>query len=145
MNLKAKFGIDTLIFGMKQQDVTSIYGSPSKKFVDEEENIIWLYDKQKLRLTFYMDEDFRLGYIICSNPDVSIGGQKILGQSVQELKHSLAAHGYKTWEEEDFDMAVNHFNEANWIILQAEFGEVVKVELGAIINDNDEFDWKFKA
>jgi hypothetical protein len=29
-------------------------------------------------------------------------------------------------------------------MLQAEFGTIVKIELGAIINDRDEFDWKFK-
>ncbi|MEY2629570.1 MAG: hypothetical protein RLZZ469_465, partial [Bacteroidota bacterium] len=27
----------------------------------------------------------------------------------------------------------------------AEFGDVVRVEIGAIIKDNDEFDWKFKG
>ena len=39
----------------------------------------------------------------------------------------------------------NYFNEENWIIFQTEFDEVVKFEIGAIINDKDEFDWKFKG
>jgi hypothetical protein len=29
--------------------------------------------------------------------------------------------------------------------LQTEFDEVVKVEVGAIINQKDEIDWKFKS
>ncbi|MEN9982019.1 MAG: hypothetical protein RL542_1806, partial [Bacteroidota bacterium] len=37
----------------------------------------------------------------------------------------------------------NYFNEENWIIFQTEFEEVVKFEIGAIINAKDEFDWKF--
>ena len=44
----------------------------------------------------------------------------------------------------DFDATVNHFNESNWLILQSEFETVIRVEIGAIINDNDQFDWKFK-
>jgi hypothetical protein len=52
---------------------------------------------------------------------------------------------FKSWEIEDFDSTENHFNESNWLILQSEFGLVVKVEIGAIINDKDEFDWKFSS
>jgi len=57
----------------------------------------------------------------------------------------LALKGLTKFTQEDFDTFENYFNEDNWVILQTEFDEVVKVELGAIINDNDEFDWKFKA
>jgi hypothetical protein len=46
---------------------------------------------------------------------------------------------------EDFDSFENHFNESNWLILQTEFDDVIRVEIGAIIKDNDEFDWKFKS
>ncbi len=52
---------------------------------------------------------------------------------------------FKNWEQEDFDSLENHFNESNWLILQTEFNEIVGAEIGAIINDNDEFEWKFKA
>jgi hypothetical protein len=45
--------------------------------------------------------------------------------------------------QEEFDTFENYFNEENWIIFQTEFDEVVKFEIGAIINDKDEFDWKF--
>ena len=55
----------------------------------------------------------------------------------------MVQKGLKSWEVEEFDIAENHFNEENWLILQSEFGEVAKIELGAIINDDDEFVWKF--
>jgi hypothetical protein len=45
--------------------------------------------------------------------------------------------------QEEFDTFENYFNEENWIIFQTEFEEVVKFEIGAIINSKDEFDWKF--
>ncbi|MGL2967477.1 hypothetical protein [Flavobacterium sp. XGLA_31] len=140
MKINPKNGIDQLLFGMKQNDVEKRYGTPNKQFKDEDGNIIYLYNSPKLRLTFYEDEDFRLGYIITSNSEATLLDKKIIGENLEKIKTELP---FKSWEQEDFDSTENHFNESNWLILQAEFGEVIRVEIGAIINDNDEFDWKF--
>jgi hypothetical protein len=141
MKLNPKNGIDQLLFGMKQKDVIAIYGTPDKQFTDDDENIIYLYNKSKLRLTFYEDEDFKLGYMITSNSEVTVLDKLVIGKNVDEVKKELP---FKSWEVEDFDSTENHFNESNWLILQSEFEEIIRVEIGAIINDNDEFDWKFK-
>jgi hypothetical protein len=142
MKLNPKNGIDSLLFGMKQQDVMALYGAPDKKFEDDDNNIIFLYNQQKLRLTFYEDEDFRLGYIITSNENVTLLDKKLIGCNVKSL---IADLPFKSWEKEDFDSTENHFNESNWLTLQSEFDVVIRIELGAIIKDNDEFDWKFKG
>lgn len=141
MKLNPKNGVDQLLFGMKQKDVIALYGTPNKQFEDDDSNIIFLYNHAKLRLTFYGDEDFRLGYIITSNPEITLLDKKVIGRNVLEFKQELP---FKTWEQEDFDSTENHFNESNWLILQSEFNVVIRLEIGAIINDNDEFDWKFK-
>lgn len=141
MKLNPKNGIDSLLFGMKQQDVMALYGAPDKKFEDDDNNIIFLYNLQKLRLTFYEDEDFRLGYIITSNENATLLDKKVIGRNVKSL---IADLPFKSWEKEDFDSTENHFNESNWLTLQSEYNIVIRVELGAIINDNDEFEWKFK-
>jgi len=141
MKLNPKNGIDQLLFGMKQNDVIAIYGNPDKQFKDDDGNIIYLYNQQKWRLTFYEDEDFRFGYIITSNPEILLLDKKVIGRNVVEVKNELP---FKSWEMETFDTTENHFNESNWLVLQSEFNEVIRVEIGAIIKDNDEFDWKFK-
>ncbi len=141
MILNPKNGIDKLLFGMQQKDVEAIYGRPDKEFKDDDENIIYLYNKEKLRLTFYEDESFKLGYIISSNPELLLLDKKVIGRNCIELKTELP---FKSWEVEDFDSTENHFNESNWLTLQSEFGQVIRVEIGAIINDNDELEWKFK-
>ncbi len=143
MKINPKSGIGELLFGMKQPDVISIYGQPDKKFTDDEKNVIMVYNKQQFRLTFYEDEQFRMGYIISSNPELEMFGHKAIGEPVEKLKELLISNGFKMWEKEDFDITENHFNESGWITLSSEFGRIVKVELGAIINDKDEFDWKF--
>ncbi len=140
MKINPKNGIDKLIFGMKQKDVLSIYGIPDKEFEDEEDNVIFIYNDLKLQLNFYEDEDFRLGYIISSNPELTLSDKKIIGQNPETIKQDLTT--FKTWEKEDFDLAENYFNEENWLILVSEFNQIVKIELGCIIQ-NDEFDWKF--
>jgi hypothetical protein len=140
MIINPKNGIDKLLFGMKQKDVIAIYGNPDKQFEDDDSNVIFLYNNHKLRLTFYEDEDFRLGYLITSNTDATLLNKKVIRRNVVEVKNELP---FKTWEQEDFDSTENHFNESNWLILQSEFEEIIRIEIGAIINDNDEFNWKF--
>ena len=144
MKINPKIGIDKLIFGMLQKDVEALYGKPEKTYKDDEENIIFQYNKQKMRLTFYKDEGFKLGYIVASSPELILFDKKVIARPVSELQKELEQKGLAKWEREEFDTLENFFNEPNWIILQAEFDEVVKVEIGAIINDKDEFEWKFK-
>jgi hypothetical protein len=40
-------------------------------------------------------------------------------------------------EQEFYDSTENHFNEAIGLILQSEFDIIIRVEIGAIIKDND--------
>ena len=145
MEVKLKFGIDQLLFGMKQADVKKLYGEPDKQFKDDDKNIILVYNQLQLRLTFYDDEDLRLGYMISSNPSLSINDKIIINQITEEVKKQLEVNKIKSWEKEDFDLTENHFNEENWLILQSEFGRIVKVEIGAVIKNEEDFDWKFNA
>ena len=143
MKLDPKNGIDQLVFGMKTADVVSVYGLPDKEFIDDENNKIYLYNALKLRLTFYEDENFKLGYLICTNENLVFLDLKILNAQVNEIKNELIAKGIKQWEVEEFDSIENHFNESNWLTLQSEFNRITRVEIGAIFNDNDEMQFKF--
>lgn len=145
MVINLKSGVDKLLFGMKEKDVKALYGEPGRQFKDEDENIIYVYNDKKLRLTFYQDEEFRLGYIIVAHPGAELFSSKIIGQKWDKVAALAKDKGLVSFEKESFDTIDNHFNEANWVIFQVEYEEVVKVELGATINNKDEFDWKFKA
>lgn len=142
MKILPTIGFDQLRFGMKLSDVESFYGTPDQQFEDEEGNSIAIYYALKSRLTFYSDEDDRLGYIIVAHPQAELEGVKI-GTVFKNMQDALSREGIDSWEKERFDSVTNYFNEANWIILQEEFGTVAKVEIGALINDKDEFVWHF--
>ena len=145
MKVNLKSGIDKLLFGMKQNDVTTIYGKPDRNYEDEDDNVIFAYNTQKMRLTFYKEEGFKLGYIVASSSDLEIVGIQVIGKKINNAKKELAEKGLLKFTQEEFDTFENYFNEDNWLILQTEFDEVVKVEVGAIINNKDEFDWKFTS
>jgi hypothetical protein len=144
MKINPKNGIDKLIFGMKQNDVIAIYGKPNRNYKDEDDNVIFAYNSLKIRLTFYKEEELKLGYLVASSPDLELFGNKVINRKIADVKKDLAQKGITKFTQEEFDTFENYFNEENWIILQTEFEEVVKFEIGAIINDKDEFDWKFK-
>ncbi|MCG2612519.1 hypothetical protein LZZ90_13470 [Flavobacterium sp. SM15] len=144
MNINPKNGVDELLFGMKQNHVEHLLGIPNKKFKDEDQNIIYMYNEQKLRLTFYEDEAFRLGYIVVSNSDATLFDKKLIGRSVKEVIEELPVTVFKTWETADEDGIETVFNEDNWLIFISEFDTITKIEVGALI-ENDEFVWKFKG
>ncbi|MBK0369180.1 hypothetical protein [Flavobacterium agrisoli] len=143
MKINLKFGIDPLVFGMKQNDVSNVLGKPDKNYKDEDDNVIFVYNKHKMRLTFYQEEDLKLGYIVASSEALDVFGFKLIGRNITDVKKDLATKQITKFTQEEFDTFENYFNEENWFILQTEFNEVVKFELGAIINNKDEFDWKF--
>lgn len=143
MKINLKSGIDKLLFGMKQNDVTAVLGKPDKNYKDEDDNVIFVYNALKARLTFYEEEDLKFGYAVASHQDLEVFGFKLIGRKIADVKKDLATKGITKFTQETFDTFENYFNEDNWFILQTEFDEVVKFEIGAIINDKDEFDWKF--
>ena len=145
MKINPKNGIDKLIFGMKENDVIAIYGKPDRNYKDEDDNVIFAYNKLKVRLTFYVEEEFKLGDIVASSKDLELFGNKIIDRKISDVKKDLTAKSITKFTQEEFDTFENYFNEENWIIFQTEFDEVVKFEIGAIINQKDEFDWKFPA
>ncbi|HRB72412.1 hypothetical protein [Flavobacterium sp. WV_118_3] len=145
MKINLKTGIAELVFGMKQKDVEAVYGKPDRQYKDDDNNIIYLYNDNYMRLTFYEDEDMKLGYIIGSHPELELFENKLIGRDTKTVQEEILDKGIKDWETETFDTVDNVFNESNWLILQSEFGKIIRVEVGAIINDKDEFDWKFKS
>lgn len=143
MELHLQNGIDRLLFGMTQKYVEALCGKPNSTFNDDEDNIVYVYNKEKMKLTFYAEEYFRLGYITTSNPELTLFSTKLIHQQWDVVNGNLALQKITKFEATDEDGVTMYFNEDNWLLLFVEYDEVVRVELGAVINDKDEFSWKF--
>lgn len=144
MEIKLKYGIDNLLFGMKEQDVTKILGKPDTSYKDEDENVVFVYNSRKLRLTFYKEEDFRLGYMTTSNPVVKLFNTTLIGKNWSEIYPVLEKNKIKSFESDTVEGVVSYFNEENWLFFHVDYNEIVKIELGAVFKEKeDDFDWKF--
>jgi preprotein translocase subunit Sec61beta len=143
MELKLKHGIDNLLFGMKEQDVTKILGKPDTQYKDEEENVVFMYNSRKLRLIFYKEEDFKLGYLTTTNPMVKIFHTTFMGKNWSDVYPVLEKNKLKVFETDTSEGMISYFNEENWLFIHIDYNEIVKIELGAVFSDKDEFDWKF--
>lgn len=145
MEVRLKFGLDQLLYGMKQTNVEQIYGKADFQFFDEDENVVLVYNKLKAKLTFYADEDFKLGYITTSNNELTFFGSSVLGKSKSEVLELFKVNKIEKWETEIVEGEEMLFNEDNWVFLYFDYNELIKIEIGAVFNNQDEFDWKFKA
>ena len=86
MKINLKTGIAELVFGMKQKDVEAVYGKPDRQYKDDDNNIIYLYNDNYMRLTFYEDEDMKLGYIIGSHPELELFDNKLIGRDTKTVQ-----------------------------------------------------------
>lgn len=144
MDIKLKYGIDNLLFGMKEQDVTKILGKPDTQYKDEEENIVFMYNSRKLRLVFYKEEAYRLGYMTTTNPNVKLFTGKVIGKNWSEVYPVLEKNKVKSFETDTSEGMISYFNEENWLFIHVEYNEIFKIELGAVFKGKeDDFDWKF--
>jgi hypothetical protein len=143
MEIKLKYGIDNLLFGMKEQDVTKILGKPDTQYKDEEENVVFMYNARKLRLIFYKEEAFKLGYLTTTNPIVKLFNTSLIGKNWSDVFPVLEKHKVKSFETDTVEGMMSYFNEANWLFVHVDYNEIVKIEVGAVFSDKDEFDWKF--
>jgi hypothetical protein len=70
-----------------KQKMLPIYGKPDRNYKDEDDNVIFAYNTLKIRLTFYKEEEFKLGYMVASNPKLELFGNKVVRKSVKSKKN----------------------------------------------------------
>ncbi len=143
MQLKPKIGIANLKFGMTQKDILEILGIPNRKRIDEddEDEVLLEFNQLKLRLTFYLNEGNRLGYLRTNNLDLTFNGHKIIGTKIDIAKKLIFGSLITDWEIEEYDFFISHSNDEFWITLNEEFGEVTAIELGVTYLDEENYDW----
>lgn len=128
---------------MTQKDILEVLGIPDRKVFDQDddEQLLLEFNKLKLRLTFYLNEQNRLGYMRTSNPNLTFNGKKIIGSKVDFAKKEIFGGIVDEWEVEEYDFFITHSNEEVWVTLNEEFGEVSVVEVGVTFSDGENYDW----
>jgi len=143
MELKPGIGIGDLKFGMTKDEIIAKLGTPDRiiEDVEDEETLLLEYYALKLRLSVYGGEGDRLAYMTTSNPDLEYKGQKIIADSVDTVKDQVFGSIVNEWEFDEYDLFEVYGNDEYWISLNVEYGTVVSLELGVMINEEDGFEW----
>jgi hypothetical protein len=93
-----------------------------------------------MMITFYKQENNRLGYIRSSNPAITYNGELLLDQPVKDvLEGSMKT--MKNWQIEKYDYFDTYINEKSWLILNVEYERISDVEMGAPLEGDDVYVW----
>ena len=144
MEIKLGIGISNIKFGSSITDIEMLLGKPDEIRKDEEYGEfepMYIYYSEKIRLTFYKNENDRLGYMRCSNPELTINGKKIIGLKIREAKKAFKPIISSGWKLERYDFWHQYFLYKYWIILKCDYDEVTEIELGVPFNNEKEYDW----
>lgn len=138
MQLKPGIGIDEIIFGLKEADIIKLLGKPDKTFTDEEDDdLIYQYNKLRLCLTFLKEEGNKLRYIRCANQALTFNGKPLLDQPIKYVLDEVL-RGDREWETEQYEFFDTYFNEESWIVLNVAYEVVSDIEIGVPYEDDGE-------
>ena len=141
MELKPRIGIDRLKFGMSQAEIQGIIGEPDKSFINQDDSnqIIWEYNRNRIRLTFYADEKNRFGYFRCRSNDLTFQGKKLIDMDINQAMNGLG--NTDKFQVEEYGFFRTYFDESDWLTLNEEYGLVSEVEMGVPFKNDDDYDW----
>lgn len=141
MNIEIGRGLSNIIFGMKEDEIIKIIGSPDKIITCEEEGREFLYNFLKLKLFFDFEENNRLYSIKVFRNDITFLSTKVIGMALEELLIFMKENGYKKYEIDQYDyFDVIYFDECN-TYFTIEFNEVTSLEFSPLFNNDDEIVW----
>ena len=147
MELKIGYGIGDIVFGMKREDIISLLGeSDVKRKLDEfpddpaEE---WDYNDQMLTLQFCDTENGRLESIESENKDISVFSEPIIGMDEKGVVELMKANGYGDYECDNYYSCKILGYKYNFIDFEITYGEVKRIKLGVLFDDNDNHIWQY--
>ncbi|MCO6360237.1 hypothetical protein [Roseivirga pacifica] len=140
MKIKPGVGIDNLKFGMTEEQIFDLVGTPTTIVVDkddEDKNLVYQYNELKLRLTFYREYGLKFGYVRTSNPKITLNNKAIIGIPINDaIKIFEINEDY--WNEEQYFTFNSYFNEKMWTTLNVEYGVVTDIEFGYLFDEKGE-------
>lgn len=141
MEIKIGIGLDNIIFGMTQEDIINILGSPDKMSETEiSYGLVYSYNNKMIKLKFDRDEELRLTSIEVYCPGVKMFNQKIIGKTKDQIIGFLEEKHYKEPKYEEYDFFETLFYEEIWATFEFEFSKLRCIEFSPLL-ENDEIIW----
>ncbi len=131
-------GIDDILFGCSESVILSKLGPCDKTYLsDDGDHRLCYHD---MRCAFWFRDD-RLHWIRCAHSDLTIFGEKLHGQSKDDVMNFLMQHIREEPEAEDFGEWESHTFWDNWLELQFDYNALKEVCIGHLYGEDDEPVW----
>jgi len=141
LDIKLGYGIDSILFGLTEQQVIASVGNPDKTFFTDEENKRLQFNELLLELSFETENDHRLGWIEVHNKNVTILGHQLIGKSMPEVLSILCTELDTEPAIDDYGSFVSVTFEKEWLELQFSFNKLTNINFGVLYGKNDEPQW----
>lgn len=136
MNIIPGVGVHGLRLGMSQAEVIKIMGKPDKIVEEKCVHSTWyFYNEWMITVSFDWDEMNTLGWIKCSNPEVSLWNHHLIGMHSDVLMKLLKEHKVMEIEYEEYTSFESIDCEDIGIEFILEFNMVQEVTVGFIFDE----------
>jgi hypothetical protein len=142
MQIQIGKGIDNILFGMNEDELINLLGTPDKIVVDDDQESKDLYYYNlKLGLKIEPLNDNRLGWIEILNKGASWGNINPWELDREVLLELLSKSLGETFELDDYGRMESYSFNKNWVELQYQFGELSSFNFGVLYGEDDEPLW----
>ncbi|WP_286268710.1 hypothetical protein [Thalassotalea hakodatensis] len=141
MEITLGYGMDSILFGLSEQQVIASLGKPDKIFFTDEENKRLQFNELLLELSFEAENDHRLGWIEVHNNNVTIFGHRLIGKAMTEVIATISSELDSEPMIDDYGSFVSVTYEKEWLELQFSFNKLTNINFGVLYGENDEPEW----
>ena len=135
------YGVDSILFGLTEQQAITVLGKPDKSYFTDEENKRLQFNNLLIELSFETENDYRLGWIEVHNPNVTILGHRLIGKAMSDVLSILRAGLEAEPKVDDYGSFVSVTFEEEWLELQFSFNNLTNINFGVLYGKTDEPVW----
>jgi|TARA_Y100001968_G_scaffold321015_1_gene354791 hypothetical protein len=141
MDLYIGKGMDTLLFGVTENEAKKLLGSPNKSYFTDSGCKRLQYNEMKIELSFEPENDDRLGWLEVHNKEAKLFGSSLIGLSEISAVEFLDSRLISKPKYNDFGGFTSINYEDEWLELQIQFGIVKCINFGVLFGENDAPSW----
>lgn len=141
MEVTPGIGTDIIRFGITEAEAIALLGEPDKTYATDEGSNRLQFNLLRIELSFEPENENRLGWIEIHNPEVSLGGRKLIGSSQQEVLGFVSGLLDEQPEIEDYGSFLSVSYDENWVELQFQFGSLDCINVGVHYDESEKPKW----
>jgi len=134
-------GTDKIRFGITESEAIDILGSPDKTYITDEGCKRLQFNLLRIELSFEPENENRLGWIEVHNPELLLGGRKLIDTQQQEVLNFVSKLFNESPEIEDYGSFLSVSYDEHWVELQFQFGCLDCVNVGVSYDESDNPKW----